>query len=519
MADKNMPENNKSDILVILENIDQMLQCNAKMVNGYARNIQGVAIAVEAQALAQKLRLAACRWQHKLPFKEACDVNFKEWEKKMDYWCDFVSGEDIEKRNNVDIQDFTPETDFFIDQYYYGMCLEFQKEIEERKESFSPFYEMKDAERFHDKILEYREDIDRDYMSVKEDIDKNVVEELVVDIADVDENFFSPEVIETIRHERDKKAADLLEWIAKSDDVAPETNYIEKALYNLSMALHYSEKVLQDTGDSAFKDLYERLSVAYFNELIKEAKDDFQKWLNSTPKKKRLDMMKKKLEKEKTKFFSGKWKEGLENYFDIDNIESVLEGTDAGKFLFRYRNDLSLEEAGKIIAQYHKIACFHSEIRKLENKEKDVTAEAVEKPAQEEKVIELPVIFNSIIRDDAKATNMLVDAIRKLALTTGHKSKTISGGKTWGHVKESLVIHDYIDKDCSGADFGRAIEAICSDKTHSSVEQSLKRYNSKMLDEKHDKTSDNNIISDIGKMMNPLNCYLVTRYPQKFPKY
>ena len=285
------------------------------------------------------------------------------------------------------------------------------------------------------------------------------------------------------------------------------------------MALHYSEKVLQDTGDSAFKDLYERLSVAYFNELIKEAKDDFQKWLNSTPKKKRLDMMKKKLEKEKNKFFSGKWKEGLENYFDIDNIESVLEGTDAGKFLFRYRNDLSLEEAGKIIAQYHKIACFHSEIRKLENKEKDVTAEAVEKPAQEEKVIELPVIFNSIIRDDAKATNMLVDAIRKLALTTGHKSKTISGGKTWGHVKESLVIHDYIDKDCSGADFGRAIEAICSDKTHSSVEQSLKRYNSKMLDEKHDKTSDNNIISDIGKMMNPLNCYLVTRYPQKFPKY
>lgn len=519
MADKNMPENNKSDILVILENIDQMLKCFTKMVNGYARNIQEVAIAVEAQALAQKLRLAACRWEHKLPFKEACDVDFKEWEKKMDYWCDFVSGEDIEKRNNVDIQAFTPETDFFIDQYYYGMCLEFQKEIEERKESFSPFYEMKDAERFHDKILEYREDIDRDYMSVKEDIDKNVVEELVVDIADVDENFFSPEVIETIRHERDKKAADLLEWIVKSDDVTLYSSCIVKALQNLSLALYYSEKALLNSEDSAFKDLYERLSVAYFDDLIKGAKDDFQKWLNSTPKKKRLDMMKTKLEKEKTKFFSGKWKEGLENYFDIDNIESVLEGIDAGKFIFRYRKDLTLEEVGKIIAQYHKIACFHSAIHDMENKAQDTTAEAVEKQAQEKKEMELPVIFNSIIRDDAKATNMLVDAIRKLALTTGHKSKTISGGKTWGHVKESLVIHDYIDKDCSGADFGRAIEAICSDKTHSSVEQSLKRYNSKMLDEKHDKTSDNNIISDIGKMMNPLNCYLVTRYPQKFPKY
>ena len=103
MADKNMPENNKSDILVILENIDQMLQCFTKMVNGYARNIQGVAIAVEAQALAQKLRLAAERWQHKLPFKEACDVDFKEWEKRMEYWCDFVNGCEDKKKNYDDI--------------------------------------------------------------------------------------------------------------------------------------------------------------------------------------------------------------------------------------------------------------------------------------------------------------------------------------------------------------------------------------------------------------------------------
>lgn len=521
MADKNMPENNKSDILVILENIDQMLQCFTKMVNGYARNIQGVAIAVEAQTLAQKLRLAAERWQHKLPFKEACDVNFKWWEKRMEYWSAFIYSDDDEKSNYEDTRDFTPDTDFFIDQYFYGMCLVNRDEIAERIDSFSPFFEIKDAQGFYDKICEYREDIDFDYMSIKNEIDKNAVAALLFGLAGDGENMFNPKQLKAMRTDMDENAPYLFQWIAKakSNDVAWSSYYIINALDTLYQVLRYSEKVLQDTEDSAFKDLYERLSVAYFDDLIKDAKGDFQKWLNSTPKKKRLDMMKKKLEKEKNKFFSGKWKEGLENYFDIDNIESVLEGTDAGKFLFRYRNDLSLEEAGKIIAQYHKIACFHSEIRKLENKEKDVTAEAVEKPAQEEKVIELPVIFNSIIRDDAKATNMLVDAIRTLALTTGHKSKTISGGKTWGHVKESLVIHDYIDKDCSGADFGRAIEAICSDKTHSSVEQSLKRYNSKMLDEKHDKTSDNNIISDIGKMMNPLNCYLVTRYPQKFPKY
>ena len=518
MADKNMPENNKSDILVILENIDQMLQCFTKMVNGYARNIQEVAIAVEAMTLAQKLRLAACRWEHKLPFKEACDVDFKEWEKRMDYWCDFIAGEDNIRGNYDDIRYFIPETDFFIDQYYYGIWLESIDKIAEMKDSFSPFYMIKDAEIFYDKILEYRDMFDC-IVTLRNKIDKNAVAALFLDFPAEDENMFSPEQLKIMRHVMNKEDSDSVEWITKSDDAVCNSGGIGYALYALSLALHFSRKVLQDTEDSAFKDLYERLSVAHFDELIKEAKDDFQKWLNSTPKKNRLDMMKTKLEKEKTKFFSGKWKEGLENYFDIDNIESVLEGIDAGKFIFRYRKDLTLEEVGKIIAQYHKIACFHSAIHDMENKAQDTTPEAVEKPAQEEKVIELPVIFNSIIRDDAKATNMLVDAIRKLALTTGHKSKTISGGKTWGHVKESLVIHDYIDKDCSGADFGRAIEAICSDKTHSSVEQSLKRYNSKMLDEKHDKTSDNNIISDIGKMMNPLNCYLVTRYPQKFPKY
>ena len=518
MADKNMPENNKSDILVILENIDQILKCYTKMVNGYARNIQEVAIAVEAMTLAQKMRLAAERWEHKLPFKEACDVDFKEWEKRMEYWCDFIAGEDNIKGNYDDIRYFIPETDFFIDQYYYGIFLDSIDKIAEMKDSFSPFYMIKDAEIFYDKILEYRDMFDC-IVTLRNKIDKNAVAALFLGIPAEDKYMFSLEQLKIMRHVMDKEDSDSIEWITKSDDAACNSGGIGYALYVLSLALHYSEKVLLNSNDSAFKDLYERLSVAYFDDLIKDAKGDFQKWLNSTPKKKRLVMMKKKLEKEKTKFFSGKWKEGLENYFDIDNIESVLEGIDAGKFIFRYRKDLTLEEVGKIIAQYHKIACFHSEIRKLENKEKDVTPEAVEKPAQEEKVIELPVIFNSIIRDDAKATNMLVDAIRKLALTTGHKSKTISGGKTWGHVKESLVIHDYIDKDCSGADFGRAIEAICSDKTHSSVEQSLKRYNSKMLDEKHDKTSDNNIISDIGKMMNPLNCYLVTRYPQKFPKY
>ena len=97
----------------------------------------------------------------------------------------------------------------------------------------------------------------------------------------------------------------------------------------------------------------------------------------------------------------------------------MLEGIDAGKFIFRYRNDLTLEEVGKIIAQYHKIASFHNAIHDMENKENDVTPVIPENQAQEEKIMNLPIIFNPIIREDAKATNMIVEALRELALTTG----------------------------------------------------------------------------------------------------
>lgn len=512
MADKNMPENNKSDILVILENIDQMLQCFTKMVNGYARNIQGVAIAVEAQALAQKLRLAVCRWEHKLPFKEACDVNFKEWEKKMNQWHNTFYGH-YGLKDYDEITDLKLDANFFIDQYYYRN----NREIWGLND-WPRYYEF-DADYYYAERNGLSDEIEIDYNNIKQEIEHDTIKELVsLYRSEYDLECDVPEFQMVLSQKRIKETDALSDWLQMSYDSFDVLLCIERALSQLRGILHYSDNVLLNSNDSAFKDLYERLSVAHFDDLIKDAKGDFQKWLNSTPKKKRLDMMKKKLEKEKTKFFSGKWKEGLENYFDIDNIERVLEGIDAGKFIFRYRNDLTLEEVGKIIAQYHKIASFHNAIHDMENKENDVTPVIPENQAQEEKSMNLPIIFNPIIREDAKATNMIVEALRELALTTGNKSKKISGGKTWGHVKTSLDILGYIEKNCLGSDFGRAIEDICPGTICKNVEQALKRYNINMHDKNRDKTHDENIISDIGKVFDKLKCYLVTHYPQKFSK-
>ena len=74
--------------------------------------------------------------------------------------------------------------------------------------------------------------------------------------------------------------------------------------------------------------------------------------------------------------------------------------------------------------------------------------------------------------------------------------RKLSGGKTWGHVKEALCQSEVIDRNCLGTEFGRAIEAICPEKKHTNVEQVLKRYNTKKKN-----TTDENIVADIAKKL------------------
>lgn len=452
----------KSDILTVLENIDKMLQCCTTMVNSIAGRMQMFAIAIEAQSLASKLNLAAERWRYKLPFKEACDVDFKFWEEKIKDWAyEFFCIENDEETDGIEF--FKPNADHFIDQYFHE-CQTMNTDNEER-----PFYMIDNAIRYNNLLLEYKIDIENKDNDWKKIIDNAAFDEIAdySDLSDEDNSML-------------KQILARMFWLSVS-------------LYILRLALHKAHEALLCPEEATYKSLYERLSVAYFDKHIEEAKASFQGWLSKAPKKRQLKMLKEKLEKEKAKFFSGKWKEALENYFDI---EKVLEGTDAGKFIFKYREDLTLEEVGQIVGQYHKMACILEEISRLENKaEVKPVAKNAETP-QETKIMELSPIFARGIRESATATNQIVEAIREIAVTTSTPDRKLSGGKTWGHVKEALCWMGVIDCNCLGTEFGRAIEAICPDKKHTNVEQALKRYNSKKKT-----TTDENIVTDIAKKL------------------
>ena len=457
-----MENNKKSDILTILENIDKMLQCCTTMVNSIAGRMQMFAIAIEAQSLASKLNLAAGRWRYKLPFKEACDVDFKLWEEKIKDWAyEFFCIENGEETDGIEF--FKPNADHFIDQYFHE-CQTMNTDNEER-----PFYMIDNAIRYNNLLLNYKIDIENKENDWKKIIDNAAFDE-IADYSDLS----------------DKDNSMLKQILARMF-------CLSVSLYILRLALHKAHEALLCPEEATYKSLYERLSVAYFNQHIEEAKTSFQGWLSKTPKKRQLKMLKEKLEKEKAKFFSGKWKEALENYFDI---EKVLEGTDAGKFIFKYREDLTLEEVGQIVGQYHKMACILEEISRLENKAEVKPVAKIAETPQETKIMELSPIFARGIRESATATNQIVEAIREIAVTTSTPDRKLSGGKTWGHVKEALCWMGVIDCNCLGTEFGRAIEAICPDKKHTNVEQALKRYNSKKKT-----TTDENIVTDIAKKL------------------
>lgn len=459
---KKMENNKKSDILTVLENIDKMLQCYTTMVNSIAGRMQMFAIAIEAQSLASKLNLAAGRWRYKLPFKEACDVDFKLWEEKIKDWAyEFFCIENGEETDGIEF--FKPNADHFIDQYFHE-CQTMNTDNEER-----PFYMIDNAIRYNNLLLNYKIDIENKENDWKKIIDNAAFDE-IADYSDLS----------------DKDNSMLKQILARMF-------CLSVSLYILRLALHKAHKALLCPEEAAYKSLYERLSVAYFDKHIDEAKASFQGWLSKTPKKRQLKMLKEKLEKEKAKFFSGKWKEALEIYFDI---EKVLEGTDAGKFIFKYREDLTLEEVGQIVGQYHKMACILEEISRLENKAEVKPVAKIAETPQETKIMELSPIFARGIRESATATNQIVEAIRDIAVTTSTPDRKLSGGKTWGHVKEALCWMGVIDCNCLGTEFGRAIEAICPDKKHTNVEQALKRYNSKKKT-----TTDENIVTDIAKKL------------------
>lgn len=517
-------EDEKTNLLTILENLERMFEAYRFMVNGVAAKVQSLALATEARALATKVQLMAERWKFKLPFKEACDVNFAQWYKRVCNWrsllCD--SGP---IRGQQALPFFEPGNAFFVDMYEHELAKEADGEPERR------FYQITDPQEYEDRMDRYIDELDEE--DWREQISEAVIGDLGETVGRCSAEAESGEWGESIK----EALRDRSEWLTGLLQAANvDYNAFDiclQALDELAESLRGARLVQLNPKDAAFMDLYRRLSAsAEVQELQGEATQEVLQWQSTLSRKKRLAELKRKLAKEKDRFFSGKWQEGLENYFDTGDSRWAMEGIEAGMFIFRYRRELTKPEVYDILVQCHKLSLYQAFIDREANctpapgavasvASVDGNVSVVSVPSvpgtapvpvpASVPAVRLPEIFSPRLRAHAPAAAALVQVLHEHKDIVGHRSSKVSGGKTWGHVREAFVQTGFVDANCQGAEFGRAISQLCPDKKADNVEASLKRYNARPH-RNLDANKEQNIVSAIVEWFAPV-CSLLSATP------
>lgn len=527
-------ESKKTNLLTILENLERMFEAYRFTVNGVAAKVQSLALATEARALATKVQLMAERWKYKLPFKEACDVEFSLWYKRVCNWRSLLcDSEPI--RGQQALPFFEPGNAYFVDMYEHELAKEADGEPERR------FYQIADPQEYEDRMDGYIGELDEE--DWREQISEAVIDDLGETVGRCSDAAESGEWGESIK----QVLRDRSEWLTGVLRAAnADYNAFDiclQALDELAESLRDARLVQLNPEDAAFMDLYKRLSAsAEVQELQGEATQEVLQWQSTLSRKKRLAELKRKLAKEKGRFFSGKWQEGLENYFDTGESRWAMEGIEAGMFIFRYRRELTKPEVYGILVQCYKLSLYQAFIDKEEKKRtpapSGVTSVAASVPAVSVSpavpgtvsvpavpsvagtvsvpsvtgtavsAVRLPEIFSPRLRAHAPAADRLVLVLDEHKDIVGHRSRKVSGGKTWGHVREAFVQMGFVDANCQGAEFGRAISRLCPDRKADNVEAALKRYNARPHREL-DANKEQNIVSAIVEWFAPV-CSLLS---------
>lgn len=116
---ENKPD--KSDILSILESIETMFEVCQNVLNSYSQTAILLSITTEAEMLLLKLGKMEMRWNVHLPFKEASNVDFYAWSKKIEQMALAIGGAEIEGESENPIEEYCPSKHYLLDLYE---CLE-----------------------------------------------------------------------------------------------------------------------------------------------------------------------------------------------------------------------------------------------------------------------------------------------------------------------------------------------------------------------------------------------------------
>ena len=433
-------QQDKSDILSLLESIERLYVSYQTVLNTYTQTSLLLSIAIEAQTLLMKLRVVQERWTYHLPFKEACMVDFYEWAKNMKKMSRSLVVPEERSETNDQVHEYCPSKHFVLD-----------------------LYEMLSKDEFGDASVPYfHEESVSKFLSAQDKIRKEVTKHW---------NTYKYKFSELIARSFDGHVAQSLSLLADKSVVIRMV--CSEVLQQLSAVLY---QLYEMPPEVIKRDQFARLAERVVNETeyggVKAqaaARRDVRILKNSTPE----NQWEQRCEDEVKASIDviNEMKYGRKVFTFIgQNYDITSQYAGLGRFLNSVRCDISDVELGDLIWQLFRIRYFHEELEKMQAAalaELSAATEASGEPAAKDalsvymkrKAVKplrprLPDFFNVNLVTDPEATTKFYDILHHCGFYIGRtllsqekadKNQYAYKGWKWKHLREALSKMKLID--------------------------------------------------------------------------
>lgn len=356
----------KSDMLTMLENLERMFDAIRYCVNEKARETLLMAMAIEAETLALKMSVMYQRWNVYLPFDENMDVDFDVWDNKV---CDWLK---VFAPWNADASEryprFRPNDSFWLDLYRMNVCdptlFSTNEPLVFRPYDTDEFagYDWKNPFHYSCRFSELLDEMRADEHHVDE-ISSNCMSMLkkyleMQDCQTTGSKVCSPE--------RQKQ---LDELFAIGTAPIDSERYCCETLQYLNYWLAVFEFFLNSQlSDEQFERLCDYVLLNLPGEIDSRAK--INQWQNSWPS----SVFQRKAQEHKVQLQDQlrgtRWGKELEEYLNLD-APLLTNNADFGRFLFKNRKELDMDEIEKIYLLCQEIQLLNEIIYPKEEKVTD----------------------------------------------------------------------------------------------------------------------------------------------------
>ena len=412
-----------------------------------------LSITTEAEMLLLKLRVMKERWKTHLPFKEASNINFYQWGKKIQDMANAVGGVDTSGDSEYSLDEFCPSKHYLLDLYE---CLDESPS----RNGGTPFYAETNAGKFIVEETRIRSKIIRKW------------------------NEYSVKFSELVPRELEKHLDSVYASIAdREPNIRLTCNTV---LRELSTALYE----LYDTpkgriSQEQFARLAERVvgEEEYGGNKAKNTVEhDLNEAKNDTPEddweayregeiKVSVELIKDMTLGSKVFTFLGRDKTMLDNPAGL------------GKFLWSVRNNISKNDLYNLIELLYRIAYLERE-RAQQQAVAAVQAETAQEPLVEAKDADtiykkrkaaklnkpaLPKFFNSKLTGNERAVDAYYEILHECGFYIGRpllpfeKKEPVSQGYAdwkWTHLREAFVRLGFFRSDSSKRGFAQHLADV-----------------------------------------------------------